>query len=120
MWAECGGSCTHLQSCLRSLADAEGNRPRGSAASKSGGLRQKSTATLQRADRMGYDCVKPMGTFYMLVRALGGNAKLFSDGAKRESLLIVSGDDFGCPEFFRLSTCVSTEMYREVFRYLKS
>ena len=28
-------------------------------------------------------------------------------------LLIVPGDDFGCPEYFRLSTCVSYEMIQK-------
>lgn len=58
----------------------------------------------------GYRCVKPEGAFYLFVEAPGGNAKGFSDRAKRKNLLVVPGDDFGCPEFFRLSTCVSYEM----------
>ena len=28
------------------------------------------------------------------------------------NLLLVPGDDFGCPEFFRLCTCVSPDMIR--------
>ncbi len=55
----------------------------------------------------GYRCVKPDGAFYLFVEAPGGNAKAFSDRAKEKNLLIVPGDDFGCPGFFRLSTCVS-------------
>lgn len=69
----------------------------------------------------GYDCVKPQGAFYLLVRAPGGSAKAFSDRAKERNLLIVPGDDFGCPAFFRLSTCVDHEMIRRslpVFRDL--
>ncbi len=58
----------------------------------------------------GYRCVKPDGAFYLFVEAPGGNAKAFSDRAKQQNLLVVPGDDFGCPEFFRLSTCVSYEM----------
>lgn len=58
----------------------------------------------------GYHCIKPEGAFYLFVRAPGNNAKAFSDAAREKNLLIVSGDDFGCPEFFRLSTCVSHEM----------
>ncbi|MBR3641143.1 MAG: pyridoxal phosphate-dependent aminotransferase [Oscillibacter sp.] len=58
----------------------------------------------------GYECVKPNGAFYMFVKAPGGSAKAFSDRAKRENLLIVPGDDFGCPEYFRISTCVSHDM----------
>lgn len=59
----------------------------------------------------GYSCVNPSGAFYMLVRAPGGNSQTFSDRAKlEENLLIVPGEGFGCPEYFRLSTCVSHDM----------
>ena len=46
----------------------------------------------------------------MFVKAPGGNAKAFSDKAKAKNLLIVPGDDFGCPDYLRISTCVSYEM----------
>lgn len=58
----------------------------------------------------GYQCAKPNGAFYMFVKAPGGSAKAFSDRAKEDNLLVVPGDDFGCPEFFRISTCVSHDM----------
>ncbi len=58
----------------------------------------------------GYRCVKPDGAFYLFVEAPGGSARAFSDQAKERNLLVVPGDDFGCPEFFRLSTCVSSRM----------
>ena len=58
----------------------------------------------------GYACVKPNGAFYLFVRAPGGDAQAFSDRAKKENLLLVPGGDFGCPEFFRASTCVSHDM----------
>lgn len=69
----------------------------------------------------GYECVKPNGAFYMFVKAPGGNAKAFSDKAKEKNLLIVPGDDFGCPEYFRISTCVSYDMIQRslpIFREL--
>ena len=58
----------------------------------------------------GYRCVYPSGAFYLFVEAPGGNAKAFSDRAKELNLLVVPGDDFGCPAFFRLSTCVDSDM----------
>ena len=58
----------------------------------------------------GYDCVKPTGAFYMFVKAPGGSAKAFSDRAKEKNLLVVPGDDFGVPEYFRICTCVSKNM----------
>ena len=60
----------------------------------------------------GYTCVKPQGAFYLFVKAPYGTAKEFSDRAKQENLLIVPGDDFGCPEYFRASTCVSYDMIK--------
>ena len=58
----------------------------------------------------GYSCVKPSGAFYLFVKAPGGDAKAFSDRAKERNLLVVPGGDFGCPDYFRASTCVSHEM----------
>ena len=58
----------------------------------------------------GYDCVKPNGAFYMFVKAPGGDSQAFSDKAKEKNLLLVPGNDFGVPEYFRISTCVSKDM----------
>lgn len=58
----------------------------------------------------GYQCTKPNGAFYMFIKAPNGDATSFSHQAKEKNLLIVPGNDFGCPEFFRISTCVSYDM----------
>ena len=57
----------------------------------------------------GYEVAKPDGAFYLFVKAPGGSAKAFSEKAKQLDLLVVPGDDFGCPEYFRLCYCVSRE-----------
>ena len=57
----------------------------------------------------GYECVKPDGAFYLFIKAPGGDANAFSEKAKKKDLLIVPGDDFGCPEYFRLCYCVTKE-----------
>lgn len=62
--------------------------------------------------KMGYRCVYPKGAFYLFVQSPIGTSKAFSDLAKTENVLAVPGDDFGCPEYFRLSTCVSYDMIR--------
>ena len=54
----------------------------------------------------GYQVAKPDGAFYLFVQAPGGNAKAFSEKAKKKDLLVVPGDDFGCPGYFRLCYCV--------------
>ena len=58
----------------------------------------------------GYEVAKPDGAFYLFVKAPGGSAKAFSEKAKQKDLLVVPGDDFGCPEYFRLCYCVSYDM----------
>lgn len=71
----------------------------------------RNRTTLYRAlSSYGYRCVKPSGAFYLFVKAPFGTAKEFSDLAKEKNLLIVPGDDFGCPDYFRLSTCVDYDM----------
>ena len=71
----------------------------------------KNRHTLYNAlSEMGYECVKPEGAFYMMVKAPGGDAHVFSERAKKENLLLVPADSFGCPGFFRISTCVDPAM----------
>ena len=55
----------------------------------------------------GYQVVKPEGAFYLFVKAPGGDAVAFSQRAKEKDLLVVPGDGFGCPGYFRLCYCVS-------------
>lgn len=59
---------------------------------------------------LGYETARPDGAFYLFVRAPGGDANAFSQKAKEKDLLIVPGDGFGCPGWFRLCYCVSFEM----------
>ena len=58
----------------------------------------------------GYEMAKPDGAFYLFVKAPGGNSRAFSEKAKQKDLLVVPGDDFGCPDYFRICYCVSKEM----------
>ena len=57
--------------------------------------------------KAGYTVAKPDGAFYLFVKAPGGDAKAFSEFAKQQDVLLVPGDDFGCPGYFRLCYCVS-------------
>ena len=61
---------------------------------------------------MGYRMPKPDGAFYLFIQAPGGDAQAFSDLAKEEDLLLVPGDGFGCPGYFRICYCVDPEMIR--------
>ena len=71
----------------------------------------------------GYEVAKPDGAFYLFVKAPGGDAMAFSEKAKTKDLLVVPGDGFGCPGYFRLCYCVSYEMIQKslpVFAELNS
>ena len=59
---------------------------------------------------MGYEMAKPEGAFYLFIKAPNGSAKAFSELAKGKDLLVVPGDDFGCPDYFRICYCVTAEM----------
>ncbi len=63
----------------------------------------------------GYTVAKPDGAFYLFVKAPGGSSKAFSEKAKKKNLLLVPGDDFGCPEYFRVCYCVS---YKKILKSL--
>ena len=62
---------------------------------------------------LGYEMAKPDGAFYLFVKAPGGDANAFSEKAKQKDLLLVPGDGFGCPGYFRLCYCVSLEMIQK-------
>lgn len=70
---------------------------------------------------MGYEMAKPDGAFYLFIKAPGGDANAFSEKAKERDLLLVPGDGFGCPGYFRICYCVSYDMIQRslpVFREL--
>lgn len=58
---------------------------------------------------LGYTCVKPDGAFYLFVKAMEEDANAFCERAKKFDLLLVPGDDFGCPGYVRIAYCVKTE-----------
>lgn len=58
---------------------------------------------------LGFEIVKPQGTFYMFPKSLIPDDVAFAEAAKKYNLLIVPGSSFGCPGYFRLSYCISTE-----------
>ena len=61
----------------------------------------------------GYEMAKPDGAFYLFIKAPGGDAMAFSEQAKKYDLLVVPGDGFGCPGYFRICYCVSYEMIQK-------
>lgn len=96
LWQKVIARCTHLRPDLEAY---ERNRQ----------------ALYQGLVDMGYAVAKPDGAFYLFVKAPGGDANAFSDLAKQKDLLLVPGDGFGCPGYFRLCYCVS---YDKIIRSL--
>lgn len=73
------------------------------------------TALYEGLIQAGYEVAKPDGAFYLFVKAPGCSAAAFSEKAKKLDLLVVPGDSFGCPDYFRLCYCVS---YDKIVRSL--
>lgn len=58
---------------------------------------------------IGFDVVKPAGTFYIFPKALEEDAIAFCQKALAYDLVLVPADTFGCPGYFRMAYCVDTE-----------
>lgn len=58
---------------------------------------------------LGFTCVKPGGTFYIFPKALEEDSKAFCEKALKYDLVLVPGDSFGAPGFFRMAYCIDTE-----------
>ena len=58
---------------------------------------------------IGYELARPQGAFYIFVRIPGPDAQRFLEKAKARDLLLVPGDDFGAPGYFRMCYCVEPE-----------
>lgn len=59
--------------------------------------------------RLGFTCVKPGGTFYIFPKAPEEDARAFCQKALKYDLVLVPGDTFGAPGFFRMAYCIGTE-----------
>ncbi|NCB63387.1 MAG: pyridoxal phosphate-dependent aminotransferase [Clostridia bacterium] len=59
--------------------------------------------------RMGYTCVEPGGTFYLLLKSPESDAGAFCARARAHDLLLPPADDFACPGWCRIAFCTTTE-----------
>ena len=91
LWQKVIARCTHLRPDLEAY---DRNRK----------------ALYEALTAYGYEMAKPDGAFYLFIKAPGGDAVAFSEKAKKYDLLVVPGDGFGCPGYFRICYCVSYEM----------
>ena len=72
-----------------------------------------------RLTELGFECVHPDGAFYLFVKAMEEDAVAFCEKAKAYDLLLVAGDDFGCPGYVRISYCVDQSMLERSFTAFK-
>ena len=91
LWQKVIARCTHLRPDLESY---DRNRK----------------ALYDSLTAYGYEMAKPDGAFYLFIKAPGGDAVAFSEKAKKYDLLVVPGDGFGCPGYFRICYCVSYDL----------
>ena len=101
LWQKVIARCTHLRP---DLASYDKNRK----------------ALYEGLTAMGYEMANPDGAFYLFIKAPGGDANAFSEKAKQKDLLLVPGDGFGCPGYFRICYCVSPEMIRKSLPVFKA
>ena len=68
---------------------------------------------------LGFTVVRPGGTFYIFPKALEEDAIAFCEKAKKYDLILVPGDSFGCPGYFRMAYCIDTEKVKRSLAALR-
>ena len=63
----------------------------------------------QGLTKLGLECVKPEGAFYLFVKSPIEDEKEFCELGKKYHILMVPGSSFGCAGYVRLAYCVSYE-----------
>ncbi len=68
---------------------------------------------------LGFEVVRPGGTFYIFPKALEDDAVAFCQKAKDYDLILVPSDGFGVPGYFRMAYCIDTEKVQRSIPVLK-
>ncbi len=58
---------------------------------------------------LGFEVVRPGGTFYIFPKALEEDAVAFCKKARKYNLILVPSDSFGVPGYVRMAYCIDTE-----------
>ncbi len=58
---------------------------------------------------LGFEIVKPGGTFYMFPKALEDDANAFCKKATKYDVILVPSDNFGVNGYFRMAYCIDTQ-----------
>ena len=64
---------------------------------------------MEKLSEYGFELIKPQGAFYLFIKSPSGDAAEFCERAKKQEILIVPSDDFGCTGYARLAYCVTEE-----------
>lgn len=62
--------------------------------------------------KLGFECVKPEGTFYLFVKSPEPDEQRFVARAKTHNLILVAGSTFAMPGYVRIAYCVSPDTIR--------
>lgn len=62
--------------------------------------------------KLGFECVKPEGTFYLFVKSPEPDEQRFVARAKAHNLILVAGSTFAMPGYVRIAYCVSPDTIR--------
>ena len=69
---------------------------------------------------MGFQCVKPEGTFYLFMKSPEPDERNFVANAKKHNLVLVSGSTFAMPGYVRIAYCVSPDMISRSLPHFKA
>ncbi|HEX9094549.1 MAG TPA: aminotransferase class I/II-fold pyridoxal phosphate-dependent enzyme [Candidatus Dormibacteraeota bacterium] len=75
-----------------------------------GQLERRRDRIISALGQMGYETVKPAGTFYVLVRSPIADDVAFVERLARENVFVLPGKVFELPEWFRISLTANDEM----------
>lgn len=70
--------------------------------------------------KIGFDVVKPGGTFYIFPKALEEDANAFCIKARKYNLILVPSDGFEVKGYFRMAYCIDTEKVLRSFEALEA
>ncbi len=68
---------------------------------------------------LGFEVVKPGGTFYIFPKALEEDSIAFCNKALKYDLVLVPADSFACPGYFRMAYCIDTDKVERSIAALK-
>jgi aspartate aminotransferase len=63
----------------------------------------------ENLSRLGFECIKPQGAFYLFPKALIADDIEFIKRALKYNILLVPGSGFGCPGYFRMSYSIGMD-----------